>query len=197
LITLIDIYPFIIISDLSNISTQILTAQQPLQSNEFKSFYEPPNDINIYNVTCKIASHDCHQNDDENYDYEFFISNDIINTRHVTCKFLPPSLIIKILNQQIYGIGFDANELKLKNTLKCHQKFNLDSNLKRSLLHILEREMRSDYDGNTSSSHGNIESNATQTVSTIDSQNYFMSHRSHDDYKDITTQYYSNQFDTI
>ncbi|PKY48104.1 hypothetical protein RhiirA4_421919 [Rhizophagus irregularis] len=96
--SLIQEFPFlqeqILKSDFKNTSIdQILTPQQALQLNELRLFYQPPGDINIYNVTCKIILQDYHQNDDDNYDYEFFyqIPDDI---RHVTCKFLPPSLII-------------------------------------------------------------------------------------------------------
>ena len=89
--------------------------------NELKLFYQPPNDVNHYHVTCKITSQDYRPNyDDYDYDYEFFYqnSNDIINTKHITCKFLPPSLIISILNKKIYGINFDMNDLKCKHTLR-------------------------------------------------------------------------------
>jgi hypothetical protein len=164
-----------------------------LQSNELGLFYSL-DDNNIYNVTCKSTHlQDYHRNDDNNYDYEFFyqISNDI---RHVTCKFLPLCLIISLLNKKIYGIDFDVNELKRKHILlNLQQKLDLEQNLTEF---FLRKEMSSDSDGNTISSHENIESNATQTVSIIDSQNYFDNAVSHDD---ITTQsqFDSNQFDTI
>ncbi|PKY25412.1 hypothetical protein RhiirB3_527898 [Rhizophagus irregularis] len=120
-------------SDFKNASIdQILTPQQALQSNERKLFYQPPGDINIYNVFCKITLQDYH---DVNYDYEFFyqIPDDI---RHVTCKFLSPSLIIGILNKKIYGINFDVNEFKRKHTLTLQQKLNLKLNLKNRIHEI-------------------------------------------------------------
>ncbi|RGB38488.1 hypothetical protein C1646_755653 [Rhizophagus diaphanus] len=123
-------------SDLNNASIdQILTPQQALQSNELKLFYQPSGDINIYNVTCNSILQDYHQNVDDNYDYEFFyeIPDDI---RHVTCKFLPSSLIIGILNKKIYGINFDVNEFKRKHTLTLQQKFNLKLNLKNRIHEI-------------------------------------------------------------
>jgi hypothetical protein len=98
------------------------------------------------------------------------------------------------LNKKIYGIDFDVNELKRKHILlNLQQKLDLEQNLTEF---FLRKEMSSDSDGNTISSHENIESNATQTVSIIDSQNYFDNAVSHDD---ITTQsqFDSNQFDTI
>ncbi|UZO06008.1 uncharacterized protein OCT59_026344 [Rhizophagus irregularis] len=109
----------------------------------------------IYHVILQ----DYHQSDDDDCDYEFFyqISNDI---KHVRCKFLPSSSILSILNEKIYGIDFDVNDLKRKHKLTSQQKLNLELNL-RSFLYIPEGEMRSDSDGNTISFQGNIESNAT------------------------------------
>ncbi|GES85877.1 hypothetical protein GLOIN_2v1836766 [Rhizophagus clarus] len=148
---------------------QILTPQ----SNELKLFYQPPNDGYIYNVAYKITLQDSHQNDDNDYDYEFFyqISDDIINTKHVTCKILLPSSIINILNKKIYGIDFDITDLKCKHALAWHQKLNLKLNLKQFFLQIPEGIMRSN--GNTISSRENIGNNATQTVPVIDIQNFF------------------------
>uniref|UniRef100_U9T7L6 Uncharacterized protein n=1 Tax=Rhizophagus irregularis (strain DAOM 181602 / DAOM 197198 / MUCL 43194) TaxID=747089 RepID=U9T7L6_RHIID len=98
-------------SDFKNASIdQILTPQQALQSNELKLFYQPPGDINIYNIPDDI--------------------------RHVTCKFLSPSLIIGILNKKIYGINFDVNEFKRKHTLTLQQKLNLKLNLKNHIHEI-------------------------------------------------------------
>ncbi|CAB4389654.1 unnamed protein product [Rhizophagus irregularis] len=116
-------------SDLSNTSIdQILSTQQDY---EFRLFYQPLDDFNIYNVTCKLTLQDYNQNGDIDYDYEFFckIPNDIINTRHVTCKILNPSLIINILNKKVYGIDFDVNDLKCNSTLTLQQKLNLELNL--------------------------------------------------------------------
>ncbi|CAB5203388.1 hypothetical protein RhiirA5_373992 [Rhizophagus irregularis] len=144
--------------DFSSTSVDQFLTTQP---NELGLFYQPQNDINIYNVNCKITLQDYHQNDDDNYDYEFFyeISNDM---RHVTCKFLPPSLVISILNKKIYGIDFDVNDLKRKHKLTLQQKLNLEQNLKKLFLYNPEREMRSDSDGNsTISFQGSIESSTT------------------------------------
>ncbi|CAB4395087.1 unnamed protein product [Rhizophagus irregularis] len=118
-------------------------------------FYRPLNDDNIYHVTLQ----DYHQSDDDDYDHDFFypISNDI---KHVTCKFLPSSSILSILNEKIYGIDFEVNDLKSKHKLTLQQKLNLELNL-RSFLYIPEGEMSSDSDGNTISFQGNIGSDAT------------------------------------
>jgi hypothetical protein len=142
--------------------------QSSTQLNEFRSFYQPSNDNNFYHVTCRLVYY--HQNsaslDDDNYDYEFFFQS-----YHITCKLISNSLILDILNKEIYGMDFDVNNLKRKNLLTSHQKLNLELSLKRDILFYLcipEREMRSDSDGNTSTLHDNT----AQLVSIVDSQNY-------------------------
>ncbi|GBC07468.1 hypothetical protein RclHR1_00750002 [Rhizophagus clarus] len=134
-----------------------LPTQQVLYFNN-GLFYQPSNDINIYHITCKITLQD--QGEDD-FDYEFFykISNDDI--RHITCKILPPSLILNILNKKIYGIDFDVNDLKRRHTLTLQQKLNLELSLTKLFLYIPERG--SDFYGNTISYHENIDNqNLTQ-----------------------------------
>ncbi|CAB4374915.1 unnamed protein product [Rhizophagus irregularis] len=110
---------------------------QPIQNHqstsqaEFGLFYQPPNDNNFYHVTCKeILQQLC----DDDYDYEFFCESS--NARyHVTCKLLSYSLIVNILNKEIYGIDFDVNDLDQDYiSLTSHQKLNLELNLKQYLL---------------------------------------------------------------
>ena len=122
-----------------------VTSSAPLN---FGFFFQPPNDDNIYHVTCSMISPEnlAPWNGDD-YDYEFFYSK-----YHVTCKVLPPSLIIDMLNKEIYGRNFDVNELKRKYPLTLYQKLNLELNLKHSYHYILE-ESNSDV-----FFHGNLES---------------------------------------
>ena len=115
---------------------------QVLKHNELKLFYQTPNDIHFYHVTCKMILQDYLQNsknsswDDDNYDYEFFFqnsNNSEISIYHVACKLLSHSLIINILNKEIYGMDFDINELKRRYSLTLRQKLNLEQNLKQIL----------------------------------------------------------------
>jgi hypothetical protein len=112
----------------SHLSTEIL------EPNELRLFYQTPYEDNIYHVTCKMILQDSENLDsmDDNYDYEF-ISDDFEMNFHVTCKLLPCSLIVNILNKEIYGINFDVSELKHKYLLTLHQKLNLEQNLKKIL----------------------------------------------------------------
>ena len=45
---------------------------------------------------------------------------------YVTCKLLSHSLIVNLLNKEIYGINFDVNELKRRYLLTLHQILNLE-----------------------------------------------------------------------
>jgi hypothetical protein len=94
--------------------------QQISQLNEL--FFQPPNDDNYYHVTIKPILQ-LSENLENNYDYEFFYAR-----YHVTCKLLSPSLIIDILNKEIYGIDFDINDLKRKYNLTL-PKFKPSSSL--------------------------------------------------------------------
>lgn len=150
-------------------------------------FYQPPNDNNVYHITCKIILQDYdydYYDYSDYYDYEFFYMNSNDYTYHVTCKLISYSLIISILNKEIYRMEFDVNDLKTKYSLTSHQKLNLQLNLKEILpyyfcnpeketrlsyneIHekemmlgyngIHEKEMRSDYNENANFFHGVIQ----------------------------------------
>ncbi|GBB98210.1 hypothetical protein RclHR1_03170006 [Rhizophagus clarus] len=139
-----------------------------------------------YHVACKLLSHPLIVNmlNKEIYGRDFEV-NDLKrkntltweqklnlerpNVRyHVTCKSLSPTLIINILNKEIYGRDFDVNDLKRDNALTTSQKLNLELNLKLvlpSYLYIPEREMSFDSGSSQYENNGNNES---QTVSTVD-----------------------------
>ena len=106
---------------------------------EFGLFYQAENVTNIYHVACKGVLQDYLKGtvnwDDDYYDYDFFLqsSNDSMILFHVSCKLLSNSLIVDILNKEIYGMDFDFSDLKRRVLLTLDQKFNLEQNLKRIL----------------------------------------------------------------
>ncbi|RIA96711.1 hypothetical protein C1645_754281 [Glomus cerebriforme] len=165
--------------DASNQVITQATAFQPTQSyqstqQELRLFYQPPNDNNFYHVTCKMNYVQSSENIvswEYDYDYEFS------DTIYVTCKLLSHSLIVNLLNKEIYGRDFDVNDLKRKYVLTWNQQLNLKLNLERVLpFYIpvnLVGQMGSDSNENTSQFHDNIESDTIQTISTIDKQSYF------------------------
>jgi hypothetical protein len=108
----------------------------------YNFFYQPPNEIGIFHINCKIILQDFQISENfiwENiHDFEFFyIASNA--SYHVKCKLLSHSSIIDILNKKKYGIDFDANELKRKYVMDLHQKKNLELNLKQILEQILKR----------------------------------------------------------
>lgn len=170
------------------------TALQPIQNCQ-SIFHQPPNDTNFYHVTCKMIIQENLVSWEDDYDYVF--SN---ASYYITCKLLSHSLIVDILNKEIYGRDFDIDDLKRKYVLTSDQKFNLKLSLQQQILpfylHIHERP---DSNENASSLYGNVESNTTQAVLMIDDQSYFDSVMS--DSQDINgiaypQQFFSNHFDT-
>ncbi|CAB4388323.1 unnamed protein product [Rhizophagus irregularis] len=123
-------------------------AQQTMQLNEFRLFYQPPNDINFYHVNFKMILGSSENWEYSDYDYDFFYQS-LDASYYVTCKLLPPSLIINILNKEFYEIDFDVNDLKRKHTLTWGQKYNLELSLKQELPFLKEKILKSDF-SNTS-----------------------------------------------
>jgi hypothetical protein len=150
-------------------NSTVTSTPPPAQENYqvLRLFYQPLDDVNFYHVTCKMIG-DMENPDDNNYDFEFFYQS-----YHVTCKLLPHSLVLSILNKEVYGMDFNVEDLKRKDLLlTSYQKLNLKLNLKQVLPFYLD--ILSDYNGNTSSFCGNIGDNTTQSVSMVDSQNNVM-----------------------
>jgi hypothetical protein len=138
----------------SHLSTEIF------KPNELRLFYQAPDEDNIYHIICKIILQDSENfvSLEDDYDYEF-ISDDSEMIFHVTCKLLPYSLLVDILNKETYGIDFDVTELKRRYFLTLHQKLNLEQNLKQIfpsyfLQHpTSDSEARLDSNENLNSSH--------------------------------------------
>ncbi|CAG8691739.1 17881_t:CDS:1, partial [Funneliformis caledonium] len=90
---------------------------------------------------------------DHHFFYQCFETN-----YYVTCKLYPSSLIISILNKELYGINIDLNNLKdfigNKSSISLTQKLYLENNLRNILpLHLSKHpipddELRLNSDGN-------------------------------------------------
>ncbi|CAB4475039.1 hypothetical protein RhiirA1_420969 [Rhizophagus irregularis] len=162
---------------------------QPVQTllNELGLFYQDDN--NIYHVIVKKISQDCLQglenfiSCDDEYDYEFFFQNPNEPTAifYVTCKLLSHSLIVNLLNKEIYGMDFDVKDLKCRYLLTLHQKLSLEENLKQiipsyfSQHYTPDNEMMLDSHKTLNSFYKDIDNNNNN-------QDDFGSIRSHDDY---------------
>jgi hypothetical protein len=126
---------------------QCLQTTQVMKPNVFSLFYQTQvSENNIYHVTCKLFFQDHHltswDDDDEIYDYEFFFQDSKNSTMmyYVTCKLLSNSLIVNMLNKEVYGMDFDGNELKRRYLLTLHQKLYLEQNLKQILPFYLSQQ---------------------------------------------------------
>ncbi|CAB4405191.1 unnamed protein product [Rhizophagus irregularis] len=82
------------------------------------------------------------------------------------CKLLSCSLIVNLLNKEIYGMDFDVKYLKCRHLLTLHQKISLEENLKQILpLYFLQHHIPDNeviFDSNETSMnsfHENIENN--------------------------------------
>src|SRR5204862_53581 len=143
-----------------------------LDLNEFKPFYHlPEDDDNFYHITCKMVLQSHPQTCDDDYDFEFFSQN-----HYVKCKLLSHCLVVNILNKEIYGVDFDANDLKHKYPLTMQQKFNLDLNLKQILFprdqiltyhHSREFRIASNSETSTSQRNMNMNSSINQVLTQI------------------------------
>ncbi|RIA96710.1 hypothetical protein C1645_815024 [Glomus cerebriforme] len=137
-----------------------------LNFNEFKLFYQPPDDNNFYHVTFIMILQSFPQICDDDYDYEFFSEN-----YYVKCKLLSHYSIVNILNKEVYGIDFDANSLKHKYVLTIHQKYNLDLRLKQILLSRDSSDSYTTSNSETSKiSQSSMNMNASVQTQTITTQ---------------------------
>src|SRR5688500_18792776 len=77
------------------------------QMNEWKFFHYSPDDDNFYHVTCNILQ----GFDSHDHDHEFFYQHPN-GCYHIACKLLSRSLMVKLLNEKMYGMNNNVNDLK-------------------------------------------------------------------------------------
>src|SRR5204863_477387 len=96
------------------------------QAPIYEFFHYTPDDVNFYHVTCKIFLKGSFSLDNNDYEHGFFYEcpNNSVSNYYVTCKLLPHSLIVNILNRKVYGMDLDIGDLKQKEQLCLNQKFN-------------------------------------------------------------------------
>ncbi|EXX77342.1 uncharacterized protein OCT59_010651 [Rhizophagus irregularis] len=147
-----------------------------MQMNECKFFHYAPNDDKFYHITSQIILQGSVSSDDHNYDHGFFYNINPTTNYYVSCKILPHSLIINILNKKIYGIDIAMNNLEREESLSLNQKLDLEQDLKQVLpFHLTHyqflnsREIKMNSDRNLNPSYGDN----TQTISLTDSQTNF------------------------
>ncbi|CAG8539047.1 uncharacterized protein OCT59_017034 [Rhizophagus irregularis] len=110
------------------------------QTNKQTFFHYTPEDDCFYLVTCKNILQEPFL-DNHVYDHGFFFSNSVAKY-YVTCKYIPHSLIISLLNKELCRMDHGAINLNRKESLFLSQKFNLEQDLKQILpSHLIEHNI--------------------------------------------------------
>src|SRR4051794_13909488 len=94
-------------------------------TQSWRFFHYSPKDDNFYHVTCNVLQ----GSDDHDYDHGFFYDDSTANY-YVTCKLFSHSLILNLLNKNIYGMDINVNNFKQQGSLSLNQRFNLEQDLK-------------------------------------------------------------------
>jgi hypothetical protein len=157
------------------------------QLNEIGLFFQDDN--SIYHVIARKISQgylqgleDFTSYNDEN-DYEFFFQNPNEPTAifYVTCKLLSYSLIVNLLNKEVYEMDFDVKDLKRRYFLTLYQKFSLEENLKQILPSYFLQHDISDNE-TILDSHNKTTNFFYEDIENNNNQDSFESTWSYDDY---------------
>ena len=104
------------------------------QNEYFKMcfFYNPPDDFQIYHITCEISNDNISQ---LLSDHTFHHQLNEKTSYKISCILISPSLIVQFLNKNIYGIepGQDENPQQEWLTFYNSQRENLEFHLKQFL----------------------------------------------------------------
>lgn len=128
-------------------------------TNEYTFFHYTSKYDNFYRVTCKVILHGSVM-DNHDYDHGFFYENSDVNyiMYYVACKYIPHSLIIRLLNKEVCRIDFD--NLNRKEIPSLNQKLELEQELKQVLpsnlmKHNIPERTEYNYDINSFHAHSN------------------------------------------
>jgi hypothetical protein len=147
----------------NNNNMQPLTSSQPLhrsQDNplskfsqecfgkgEYPFFYNPPNDPQIFHITCKEISHDyesqiLNKSNIPHHNcaiYTFYYHLNHNKSFQITCEMVSHTLIVQYLNKNIFGIELRQNEQQQEEYLSFSngQRENLEYHLKEFLFNYL------------------------------------------------------------
>ncbi|RGB30924.1 hypothetical protein C1646_671302 [Rhizophagus diaphanus] len=130
-------------------------------------FHYIPYDDCFYHITYQTVPRDIVFSDDHDCDHGFFYYDSEINY-YIKCKLFSHSLIVSVLNRELYGIYSESNNLEQKNPLSLNQKLNLEQVLKQFLpLYfmnnpIIERRMKTSSNKNMNSMTDNHNNSGNQ-----------------------------------
>ncbi|CAB4443991.1 unnamed protein product [Rhizophagus irregularis] len=118
--------------------SQLTGPSSNYSSDRMTFFYNPPNDSQIYHITCEFLN----ENVDPSSDHTFYYKLDDKSFYQMTCKLISHSLIVQFLNKKIYGIELRQGEEQHQDylTFSNGQKDNLEYNLKEFIFNRLAQK---------------------------------------------------------
>jgi len=115
-----------------------LTSPSNRSNDNFRMafFYNPPNDNQIYHITCELLSEGNIDNINPLSDHAFYYKLDDKNVYQITCILISHSIIVQFLNKNIYGIELRQGEEQQQEflTFSNGQRDNLEFHLREFLL---------------------------------------------------------------
>jgi hypothetical protein len=113
--------------------TQLTSSASNCSNDKFRMgfFYNPPDDYQIYHITCESSG----ENIESLSDHTFYYNLDDNNFYQITCRLISHSLIVQFLNKKIHGIELRQSEESQPEflTFSNFQRDNLEFHLKEFL----------------------------------------------------------------
>ncbi|CAB4476845.1 hypothetical protein RhiirA1_418538 [Rhizophagus irregularis] len=109
--------------------TQLTSLSLNYTNDKMAFFYNPPNDFQIYHITCELLYEDA----DPSSDHTFYCKLDDKTSYRISCRLISHSLIVQFLNKKMYGIELRQGE-------EQHQDFLTFSNVQRDNLEFHMKE---------------------------------------------------------
>ncbi|RGB30953.1 hypothetical protein C1646_764659 [Rhizophagus diaphanus] len=118
--------------------SQLTGPSSNYSSDRMTFFYNPPNDSQIYHITCEFLN----ENVDPSSDHTFYYKLDDKSFYQITCRLISHSLIVQFLNKKIYGIELRKGEEQHPDylTFSNGQKDNLEYHLKEFIFNRLAQK---------------------------------------------------------
>ncbi|EXX77693.1 uncharacterized protein OCT59_019509 [Rhizophagus irregularis] len=121
-----------------------LTCSSNHSNEEFKMsfFHNPPDDNQIYHITCKEIKSEKSTDIDQRSDHTFYHSLDDKNFQ-ITCNLISNTLIVKYLNKKLFGIELKQVEVQEQEclTFSNTQRNNLEYHLRTCLFQNKEHNV--------------------------------------------------------
>ncbi|CAB4443986.1 unnamed protein product [Rhizophagus irregularis] len=147
---------------MNSVDGMIINSTLPATStNEYSFYHYTPKYDSFYHVTCKVILHGAVM-DNHDYDHGFFYENSAVDYKmyYVACKYIPHSLIIRLLNKEVRT---DYGNLDRQEILSLNQKLEIENELKQILpSHLMKHSIteRAEYNYDINYAHSNMQATA-------------------------------------